>query len=147
MTQDGKPFFNFTRHVITGGINRPRLDSLPPITESQAEALDMVHFTAQANEVRLSLQAGDLFFLNNLAAFHSRGHFEDDEINKRHLTRLWLHNSEKSWLIPETLKKFWDTVFMDLPDRPGWFILDPYDRDTMIMKEIRGDHTTTSGSD
>lgn len=83
------------------------------MTHEQAEALDMVHFTAEKHLVSLQMERGDMQFLNNLAAFHGREAFTDNESTeqKRHMLRLWLRNEEYAWGTPEALKDSWFSIY------------------------------------
>lgn len=84
------------------------------MTEEQAEALDMVHFTAKKNSFSVQLERGDMYFLNNFAVFHARGAFTDDEDEagqKRHMLRLWLRNEKYAWKTPDCLKDSWFNVY------------------------------------
>lgn len=92
----------------------PRTPGVPSITEEQAEALDIVHFTAEKNSFSVQLKRGDMQFLNNLAVFHARQAFTDDsdEIGqKRHILRLWLRNEKYAWKTPDYLKDSWFEVY------------------------------------
>jgi alpha-ketoglutarate-dependent taurine dioxygenase len=60
------------------------------MTEIQAEALDMVHLTAEKHAFELHLQLGDIETVNNFAMFHARRGFVDEPAANRHLIRLWL---------------------------------------------------------
>lgn len=109
--QHKKIILNFSRRVLTGSLMRPRSKEIPPLTEAQAEALDAVHFCALKHSIKLQLQRGDMCFVNNLAILHSRYAFQDDEKNARHAMRLWLHNPDRAWSIPEGLRLEWDRTF------------------------------------
>ncbi|KAL4780651.1 hypothetical protein BJX76DRAFT_360635 [Aspergillus varians] len=97
------PSFSFSRRPLTGAPSCPHTPGIPPMTEEQAEALDTVHFTAQKHQLCIPLQRGDIQILNNLALFHARRGFVDDDVRKRHLLRLWLRNEEMAWEIPAVL--------------------------------------------
>jgi len=58
------PGFCFSRQPITGSRTSPRGSGMPPMTEVQAEALDMVHFTAVEHCVSVKLQKGDMQLVN-----------------------------------------------------------------------------------
>jgi hypothetical protein len=73
------------------------------MTETQAEALDMVHFTAEAHAFKLHLQRGDIEIVNNFAMFHARRGFVDDPSASRHLIRLWLRSGKYAWESPEAI--------------------------------------------
>lgn len=84
------------------------------MTEEQAEALDMVHFTAEKNSFSIQLERGDMQFLNNFAVFHARQAFIDDEDEagrRRHILRLWLRNEKYAWNTPDCLKDSWFEVY------------------------------------
>lgn len=92
----------------------PRTSGVPTMTEEQAEALDMVHFTAEKNSFSIQLERGDMQFLNNFAVFHARQAFTDDEDEagrRRHILRLWLRNEKYAWNTPDCLKDSWFEVY------------------------------------
>ncbi|PMD36865.1 taurine catabolism dioxygenase, partial [Hyaloscypha variabilis F] len=111
---EGRPILNFARRTLTSNDNFPRTKDSPsfePLTESQAEALDAIHFTAVNHGLELNLLPGDMCFINNFALMHGRSAFEDSDESKRYLLRLWLRDPEKAWAIPEGLRKVHDLVF------------------------------------
>jgi len=75
------------------------------MSEVQAEALDMVQFTAAEHQLAVKLERGDIEFVNNFALFHSRRGFEDGVSQKRHYIRLWLRNNQLAWDLPEELQQ------------------------------------------
>jgi hypothetical protein len=75
------------------------------MSEEQAEALDLVHFTAEKHQLELTLQRGDIELLNNFALFHARRGFVDDPSASRHIIRLWLRNRERAWELPKVIEK------------------------------------------
>jgi Taurine catabolism dioxygenase TauD, TfdA family len=83
------------------------------MTEVQAEAIDMVHFTAVKHCVTMLLQRGDIQLVNNLACQHARSGFVDKPFHRRHIVRLWLRNEELAWETPEALKKSWFEKYGD----------------------------------
>ncbi|KAK6526001.1 hypothetical protein TWF281_011042 [Arthrobotrys megalospora] len=115
---------------------------------AQREALNIVEIVADRNSIEIDLQTGDLLFINNLAVLHGRREFQDNEMAKRHMLRLWVHNPVRAWQLPDSLKILWDCLYMDLPDTPGWFILDPADPDPMVLQEVTSDNGScgTEGS-
>ena len=66
----------------------------PNLTQDQKDALDLIDEIAEnpSFHARFRQQPGDLLFVNNFLALHSRSAFEDDPRpdHKRHLLRLWL---------------------------------------------------------
>lgn len=51
---------------------------MPPITEEQAEILDGLHFLAQEHAFTLSMQKGDMQFVNDFSIMHARTAYTDD---------------------------------------------------------------------
>ncbi|KAL9611142.1 MAG: hypothetical protein Q9167_004195 [Letrouitia subvulpina] len=107
------PGFCYSRRPITGSPTSPRPASIPPMTESQAEALDMVHFTAAKHQLALRLRKGDIQLINNLAVMHGRNGFSDGpaEHEQRHLLRLWLRNEALAWETPGPMKGEWEMAY------------------------------------
>jgi hypothetical protein len=123
----GKAILNFSRRILTGHINEPRTLNIPSLSEAQAEALDAVHFIANENHIKLSMEEGDMKFINNMGLLHGRDAFFDNDPrvhSKRHLLRLWLHNPEKMWDLPEPLQLAWDRIFED-NERVGRWQMEP----------------------
>ena len=69
-----------------------KLPGVPPLTETQREAMAMWKAMAAELSVEIAFQPGDMFFLQNHVTLHSRGEYEDwpEPERKRHLLRLWL---------------------------------------------------------
>ena len=88
------------------------------MTEKQAEALDMVQFSAAKHCLSMPLRAGDIQIVNNFAVFHSRDAFVDGQKQneKRHMLRLWLRNEELAWATPSCLQEGWANVY----GHSGW---------------------------
>lgn len=94
------PVFSWYRGFLTVMYQRQyiesaqRFDDAPRLTQQHREALDL--FDALANDpalnLSMTLQPGDMQFVNNHALLHDRTGFEDwpDPGRKRHLFRLWL---------------------------------------------------------
>lgn len=110
---DKGPGFCFSRRPITGSPTSPRSPGVPRVTETQAEALDMVHFTALKHKVTMRLQRGDIQLVNNLAIQHARNAFKDSHFHKRHIMRLWLRNEDLAWETPNGLQKTWIEKYGD----------------------------------
>ncbi|KAL4789302.1 hypothetical protein BDV19DRAFT_395184 [Aspergillus venezuelensis] len=71
------PFFCFSRQKITGSPNYPLSPSVPPMSEAQAEAIDMIHFHGEKHGLTMTLQRGDMLLFNNFALLHGRNAFAD----------------------------------------------------------------------
>jgi len=83
------------------------------MTELQAEALDMVHFTAMKHKITMRLQRGDIQLVNNLAIQHARNAFTDSDGQTRHIIRLWLRNERLAWKTPLGLRDTWSEKYGD----------------------------------
>ena len=71
-----------------------RLPEVPPLTERQVAAFDLLDEIAEDPRVqlRMDFEPGDMQFLHNPQILHDRTAFEDevDPAERRHLLRLWL---------------------------------------------------------
>lgn len=104
---------NFGRASLLGSATYPRAAHLPSLTARQIEALDAIEAVAQATQLEIQTRAGDMHFINNLAILHRREGFVDGDstIEKRHLVRMRLRDSQRGWDIPEPLKREWYEAF------------------------------------
>jgi hypothetical protein len=68
------------------------LPGVPPFTPAQKEAIGLYRQVAEESLVDLPFLPGDVQFLNNYVALHTRREYEDwpEPSRKRHLLRLWL---------------------------------------------------------
>ncbi len=68
------------------------VDGIPKLTEPQKEALDMLLALARELAFEMTLEPGDIQFLNSHVTYHGRTPFEDDKTTGRDrlLMRLWL---------------------------------------------------------
>ena len=117
---DNKVILSVSRRLLTGSPETPRSKGLPALTWNQAEAQDAIHFIAEANSLKLSIEKGDICFINNMAVLHSREAFEDSEFSQRHLPRLWLSNQDLMWRLPPPLELAWARVFDDEDRATMW---------------------------
>ncbi len=69
-----------------------------PLSGDECSALDLLDALVKSEELRfdMSFEPGDIQFLNNHVAFHSRTGFEDDSDprKRRHLMRVWLQSAD-----------------------------------------------------
>jgi hypothetical protein len=103
----GKPFytspvFNFLdgklctsfgpKHIEKGHA----LPGITPLTDTQLAAIRTAENIADEQRIDMTLQVGDMQFLNNYVALHTRTAYVDfdDPAKKRLLWRLWLMNSD-----------------------------------------------------
>ena len=75
-----------------------------PLTTEESAALDVLDALVKRDELRfdMSFEPGDIQYLNNHVAFHSRTQFEDDPdpAKRRHLMRIWLQSADARALSP-----------------------------------------------
>ncbi|SPQ17856.1 bfe5bfca-34d7-4bdd-97d5-e3807ddf06a2 [Thermothielavioides terrestris] len=111
--QEERLIMNFGRAALLGSEAHPRAPYLPSLTARQVEALDAIEAIAQATQLEIQTQAGDMHFINNLAILHRREGFVNGEAptEKRHLVRMRLRSAEQGWSIPPELKADWDDAF------------------------------------
>ena len=90
----GRMFNRYNRTYIESA---QRHDDVPRLSRLQIEALDAVDRLCADRRfhIAMSLERGDMQFVNNYVVLHSRTAYEDqaDELRKRHLLRLWLSSS------------------------------------------------------
>lgn len=130
------PGFCFSRRPITGSPTSPRSPGVPPLTEAQAEALDMVHFVGIKHQLSMTLQRGDIQLINNLAIFHARNGFRDSASRRRHIIRLWLRNEELAWETPQGLQRTWFEKYGDSERRTiaKWNIVPGTSRERVLYR-------------
>lgn len=108
------------------------------MTEAQAEALDMVHFTGLKHKLEIKLQRGDIQLVNNLAMFHARNDFLDTSEKQRHILRMWLRNEGQAWRTPEALKQTWFEIYGESKARSQahWNMYPSTDRERVISRKF-----------
>jgi hypothetical protein len=149
---------HFNPTALLGSDTHPRPSSIPSITHSQREALDLITKLGLEHQLMFRTQSGDLHFVNNLAILHRRDGFKDSENmnplidkqetrigefrrecsapnsggkEKRHLVRMHLRNVQAGigWSIPPVLKGNWDRAFDgENDDDQVWHIFPMPDR-------------------
>jgi hypothetical protein len=93
-----QPIFSFAQgyfSAVGAGATLERAQKLPEVpkwTSAQREALDLYRAVAEEVAVDIDFVPGDIQFLSNYVALHTRRAFEDwpEPHRKRHLLRLWL---------------------------------------------------------
>lgn len=82
-----------------------RFDDVPRLSPSALEAFDAVEAIPQRADEHhaMTLQQGDIQFLNNYVTVHSRTGWEDapDPMKRRHLLRLWIRLDQSRPLAPD----------------------------------------------
>lgn len=88
-----------------------RLENIDALTNGQLHALDQFQATANRLALKMSLERGDMQFVNNLVAVHARESFVDhtDTHRRRHLIRLWL-SAENGRRLPDFLRERWGNI-------------------------------------
>ncbi|KAI1142702.1 Clavaminate synthase-like protein [Hypoxylon sp. FL0543] len=132
---DSRLVMNFGRTPLLGNAVHPRPEHLPKLNDRQREALDVVEAVAQAVQLEIKTQAGDMHFINNLAILHRREGFVDGESaqHKRHLVRMRLRSSRLGWDIPDDLKQEWHNAF-DADTYQTWH-LEPMPGDVFPLRK------------
>lgn len=115
---------NFGRAALLGSAFHPRPARLPTLNARQIEALNAVEAVAQATQLEIQTQAGDMHFINNLAILHRREGFADGEssMEKRHLVRMRLRDSQRGWATPEPLRREWYEAFEREDSNKVWHL-------------------------
>ncbi|CCX30019.1 Similar to hypothetical protein [Tuber melanosporum Mel28]; acc. no. XP_002835447 [Pyronema omphalodes CBS 100304] len=138
LPESKRVLLSFSRRPLTGSPVSPRTPTIPPLTSTQSDALDTVHFTALAHAVYIRQQRGDLQYWNNFALLHAREGFEDSPEEKRHLLRLWLRDdsrAEKWGEIPEVLRPTWNEAYENYGEEV-WPVQPQRDR-TFVIEQRR----------
>ena len=84
---------------------------VPELSEKQNAALKALDESARRNEIQVTLQKGDILFLNNWAIMHRRDSYKDGKTIARHLVRLWSRSTELGWKIPEAMALPWKVAY------------------------------------
>ncbi|PKS06559.1 hypothetical protein jhhlp_007307 [Lomentospora prolificans] len=116
---ESKLIMNFGRTPLIGNSVHVRPSHLPSLSSQQREALDTIEAIAQATQMEIQTQAGDIHYINNLAVLHRRDAFVDGDepTAKRHLVRMRIRNDLFKWSIPEELIEEWSRAFDIKGDR------------------------------
>lgn len=84
---------------------------VPELTPEQKDALKALDQAAKRNEIGVTLQKGDVLFLNNWAILHRRDEYKDSDKASRHLVRLWTRNTKLGWAIPQSMAIPWKETY------------------------------------
>ncbi|KAJ6500652.1 hypothetical protein C8R45DRAFT_820180 [Mycena sanguinolenta] len=114
--EDGHIVIQYSRRHFTGYGAQVRSANIPPISEAQAEALDMLHFYAEKYSLALNFKKGDIQYINSMGLLHARDAFVDEGDKTRHLVRLWLRNDELAWKTPKPLEASWQKLYSVAPE-------------------------------
>jgi hypothetical protein len=75
--EDGHIVIQYSRRQFVGYGMQLRSAHIPPISEAQAEALDMLHFYAEKYSLELNFKKGDIQYINSMGLLHARDAFID----------------------------------------------------------------------
>jgi Taurine catabolism dioxygenase TauD, TfdA family len=109
--EDGNVVFSFSRRPLLGSATSPRSKDIPDLSDKQVEALNLIQLLAEEDALIIDLEPGDLLFWNNLGLLHARNGFTDSQSRRRHLVRIWLHNDDLGWAIPQQIRQPWKDAF------------------------------------
>ena len=121
-----KMMMNFAREPLLGLDGVRRAQGLATLSPKQREALDLIEQIASENQLVVSAQPGDLFFINNHGILHSREAFEDrpDDGPSRYLVRMWLKHPALAWKLPKALREGNSRIYDDNELGEQWNIVD-----------------------
>lgn len=117
---------NFAREPLLGLDGVRRAQGLSTLTSKQREALDLIEQIATENQLVVSAQPGDMFFINNHGLLHSREAFEDkpEEGSSRYLVRMWLKHPTLAWKLPRSLQEGNSRIYDENELGGHWNIVD-----------------------
>lgn len=102
----------FTSHFSLTYIEAAQtVTGVPKLTEAQKAALDMLLALAKELAIEMTMEPGDIQFLNSHVTYHGRTPFEDDKDSGRDrlLMRLWL-STPNSRALPQEQGVLWRHV-------------------------------------
>ena len=102
----------FTSHFSLTYIEAAEMaGTVPKLSAAQREALDLLLTLAEALSFDMTLEPGDMQFLNNHVVYHARTAFTDGAGEREHrlLYRLWL-SMPNSRALPEGHEVLWGTI-------------------------------------
>ena len=118
--ENGKVVFSFSRRLLLGSATSPRSKDIPSLSDKQVEALNWIQLLAEQQALVVDLEAGDMLFWNNLGLLHARNEFTDSPSQRRHFMRIWLHNDELGWAIPQAIHAPWSDAFEQENGHQSW---------------------------
>ncbi|KAJ5032593.1 uncharacterized protein L3040_009191 [Drepanopeziza brunnea f. sp. 'multigermtubi'] len=77
-----KTILNFSAALIKAHTRSLLDENQPLLSTAQLDALETVVATPNKHHLKVSMQPGDLQFVNNCAILHAREPFQDDNVNK-----------------------------------------------------------------
>jgi hypothetical protein len=106
--RDGQFTTQYSRTYVEAAEHVP---DIPPLSDVQVEALDMLHAVADELCLEAPFAPGDMQFVNNHVVYHARTAYEDDGApgHDRLLLRLWLA-MPNSRPLPEGYEILWGST-------------------------------------
>ncbi|MFT5448649.1 MAG: alpha-ketoglutarate-dependent taurine dioxygenase [Gammaproteobacteria bacterium] len=92
------PVFAFHKGLLHCCYNRNPIDWAQKegvvLNDAEVAALDALDtvLARDAMQLRLRLQAGDALFVNNFISLHSRTEYQDSDVHRRHMFRVWMND-------------------------------------------------------
>jgi hypothetical protein len=92
-----------------------RLLDVPRLTEAQKDAIKLYNEVSKELALEINFELGDIYFIHNHVALHSRTLYEDwpEPERKRHLLRLWMSNGGERPVHPEIVQEFKHGIIVD----------------------------------
>jgi len=111
--EDGKIILNYARRYFLGSPGYPRNPSLAAISDEQLLALNVLDQVASEVALTFRFETGDVQFLNNLGILHARESFVNSDLTgcRRHLLRMYLHDSVNGWSVPPELRGMMEELY------------------------------------
>lgn len=111
--EDEEFITNFSTRNFIGFGDIARDESYPLISSEESDAVGGFNAVAYEYTLETDLQKGDIEYVNNLINQHCRKGYVEDNDHRRHLARLWLRNSNYTFLLklPQQIKEKRDQFF------------------------------------
>jgi hypothetical protein len=105
--RDGKFTSHYSRTYVEA---LEHVAGAPGVTETQWQAMDLLAELADELSMEMTLEKGDIQFLNNHVIYHSRTEYKDNPANGmvRSLLRIWLSAPHRA--LPENHRVLWHEV-------------------------------------
>lgn len=110
----GRLAMQYSRRLFTGFGDFRNDEVSKALTMAHMDAMDNLEFLARKNSISMNLQRGDVQWVNNLGILHSRDAFQDNDIHRRELQRIWVRNEEMAWDLPKALDGLWNRIFYSM---------------------------------
>jgi hypothetical protein len=115
---NGRTIFDLPRREETRHESGSVTEKYGKLSQKQMKALNAVQSAARENQFTITMEPGDMVFINNHALLHSRDAFEDNKANSRHVVRMWIKKPSMAWDLPFPLRDYNAKIYdNDLSDR------------------------------